>query len=304
MGRLDGRSTVIVGAGRGIGAAVARLFAAEGASVVVADLGVEVDGSGGDPQPAAQVAKEIEAAGGTAVARQIDVSNHRDCQALIEEAIDAFGTVDVLVNAAGILRDRMIFNMSEDEWDAVISVHLKGCFNTTRFASAHWRHERKGNYRLINFTSIAGLNGRPTGPNYAAAKMGIIGFTWSCANALARYGVTANCISPGARTRMAEMIPPEKLAEYRAGPGGASADPRVNSPESMAPVIAYIASIESGWLNGRIIGAQEYKISLWTDPEIQRQIISSGPWALDDVFEQMPQSFQATVEGVHRLNEA
>ena len=197
MGRLEGRSAIVTGGGRGIGAAVARLLAAEGASVVVADLGVAIDGSGHDPAPAAQVVREIEAAGGTAIAAPVDVSNHQDAERLVREAVDTFGGLDVLVNAAGILRDRMIFNMSEDEWDAVIGVHLKGCFNTTKFASMHWRERKKGDYRLINFTSIAGLNGRPTGPNYAAAKMGVIGFTYSCANALAPYGVTSNCISPG-----------------------------------------------------------------------------------------------------------
>src|SRR5262245_50956781 len=147
MGRLKGRTAIVTGAGRGIGASVARLFAAEGASVVVADLGVDVDGRGGDATPAAQVAKEIEAAGGTAIARQTDVADFGDAEALVGETIDQFGAVDILVNAAGILRDRMIFNMSEDEWDAVIAVHLKGTFNTTRFASAHWREQRKGDYR-------------------------------------------------------------------------------------------------------------------------------------------------------------
>ena len=304
MGRLEGRSAIVTGGGRGIGAAVARLLAAEGASVVVADLGVAIDGSGHDPAPAAQVVREIEAAGGTAIAAPVDVSNHHDAERLVREAVDTFGGLDVLVNAAGILRDRMIFNMSEDEWDAVIGVHLKGCFNTTKFASMHWRERKKGDYRLINFTSIAGLNGRPTGPNYAAAKMGVIGFTYSCANALAPYGVTSNCISPAAMTRMADTIPDELMQQYQSGPGGASADAEINSPESMVPAIAYLASVESGWLNGRIIGAQENRISLWTNPEIERQIVSPGPWELDDVFDLVPQAFQATVEGIRRLNEA
>ncbi|HEY1281062.1 MAG TPA: SDR family NAD(P)-dependent oxidoreductase [Nocardioidaceae bacterium] len=304
MGRLDGRTAIVTGAGRGIGASVARLLAAEGASVVVADLGVAIDGSGRDPGPAEAVVNEIEAAGGVAVAAPVDVSSFEDAERLVSEAVDMFGGVDVLINAAGILRDRMIFNMSEEEWDTVIAVHLKGCFNTTRFVSAHWRQERKGDYRLINFTSIAGLNGRPTGPNYAAAKMGIIGFTWSCANALGRYGATANCISPAASTRMADTIPPELLATYRAGPGAASGDPKVNSPDNIAPAVAYLASKESGWLNGRIIGAQEYRISLWSNPEIHRQIVSDGPWDLDDVFTMVPQAFQSTVEGVRRFDEA
>lgn len=304
MKRLEGRTAIVTGAGRGIGAAVAKLLAAQGASVVVADLGVELDGSGGDAGPAKQTVAEIEAAGGIAVPAQVDVTDFADAEQLIALAVESFGGLDVLVNAAGILRDRMLFNMTEEEWDAVINVHLKGCFNTSRFASIHWRQQRKGDYRLINFTSIAGLHGAPTQPNYAAAKMGIVGFTMSCANSLERYGVTANCISPGAATRMTEMIPEEKMREYLEQTGRTLSDETRRSPDSIAPAVAYLASTDSGWLTGRVIGAQEYRISLWSLPEIERQMVGTGPWDIDQLFTEFPRSFKRAVEGVRGFDEA
>ena len=156
----------------------------------------------------------------------------------------------MLVNVAGILRDRMVFNMSEQEWDDVIRVHLKGTFNTTKFASAHWRSVRdeSAQNRIINFTSVSGLHGAPGQPNYAAAKMGIVGLTYSCANALGRYGVTANAISPGAATRMTDSVPTERR---RAG----TATDAERSPDNVAPVVAYLASEQSGWINGQIVSS-------------------------------------------------
>lgn len=304
MGRLDGRVAIVTGAGRGIGAAVAKQMAAEGAHIVVADLGVGLDGSGHDLTPARQVVDDITGHGGAAVCCETNVGDHSSAASLVDFAIETFGRLDVLINAAGILRDRMIFNMSEEDWDSVINVHLKGCFNTTKFASIYWRRLREGNYRLINFTSIAGLNGNPTQPNYAAAKMGIVGLTMSCANALGKYGVTANCISPGAATRMTESIPEEKLAQFYAETGRAPSDDARRSPDSMAPALVYIASESSGWLTGQIIGAQEYRVSLWSQPSIHRQIVSTTPWQLDDLFVQIPRAFQPTVEGKRRLDEA
>ena len=304
MGRLEGRVAVVTGAGQGIGAATARRLAAEGARVVVADLGVGLDGSGGDADLGRSVVGDIVAAGGDAVARTVDVSDHQACAELVDFTVDTFGRLDVLVNAAGILRDRMVFNMSEEEWDAVIDVHLKGCFNTTKFASAYWRTARAGDYRLVNFTSIAGLYGAPSQPNYAAAKMGIVGFTFSCANALAKYGVTANCISPGAATRMTATLPEDTVAELQASGGRLADDDPRRSPDAIVPAIIYLASTESGWLTGRILGVQEYRISLWNNPEIQRQLVSAEPWDLDDVFTLIPRTFQPTVEGRRRLDEA
>jgi len=188
MARLDGRVAIVTGAGRGIGRSVATLLASEGASVVVNDLGAAVDGSGRDSGPAHDVVAEITEAGGKAVANGADISVFAAAENLIQTAIEEFGRLDILVNVAGILRDRMVFNMTEQEWDDVIRVHMKGTFNTTRFASAHWRSLRDSSAqnRIVNFTSVSGLHGAPGQPNYAAAKMGIVGLTWSSARALAR----------------------------------------------------------------------------------------------------------------------
>ena len=277
MTRLDGRVAIVTGAGRGIGRSVARLLASQGAAVVVADLGVAMDGSGRDMGPAAEVVEEITAAGGKAIASGADISDFAAAEGLIGTAIEQFGRLDVLVNVAGILRDRMVFNMTEQEWDDVIRVHLKGTFNTTRFASAYWRslRDETAQNRIINFTSVSGLHGAPGQPNYAAAKMGIVGLTYSSANALGRYGVTVNAISPGAATRMTDSIPVERQRSRSAG-----TDER--SPDNVAPIVAYLASERSGWITGRVIHSSGYEISLYSNPEPVVRLIGSGPWDDDD----------------------
>ncbi len=292
MGRLDGRVAIITGAGRGIGASLARIMAAEGCAVVVNDLGAAVDGAGEDSQPADQVVEEIVSAGGVAKSNFEDVSDHTAAERIVQSAIDEFGQLDVLVNVAGILRDRMLFNMSEQEWDDVVRVHLKGTYNPTKHASVYWRKERRGKYRIINFTSGSGLHGAPGQPNYAAAKLGIVGFTYSCANALGPYGVTANAIAPGAATRMTATIPGARRRNL-----GLTADNPVRSPDNIAPPVVYLASEESDWLNGRVIGASGYRISLYNNPEVIREIASPEPWSLDDAFEHIERSFRPAVEG-------
>jgi NAD(P)-dependent dehydrogenase (short-subunit alcohol dehydrogenase family) len=286
MGRLDGRVAIVTGAGRGIGRSVALLLAAEGASVVVNDIGAALDGSGGDAGPAQQVAAEIADAGGKAVASLADVSDHGAADGLIATAVEQFGRLDVLVNVAGILRDRMVFTMSEQEWDDVIRVHLKGTFNTTKFAAAHWRsvHDESAQNRIINFTSVSGLHGAPGQPNYAAAKMGIVGLTYSCANALGRYGVTANAISPGAATRMTESVPTERRRAV-------TATDAERSPDNIAPVVAYLASEQSGWINGQIVSSRGYEVALYNIPQPVITITGTGPWDVDVLAGQMERSF-------------
>jgi NAD(P)-dependent dehydrogenase (short-subunit alcohol dehydrogenase family) len=286
MGRLDGRVAIVTGAGRGIGRSVALLLAAQGASVIVNDIGAALDGSGNDAGPAHQVAAEIADAGGKAVASLADVSDHGAAQGLIGTAIEQFGRLDVLVNVAGILRDRMVFTMSEQEWDDVIRVHLKGTFNTTKFASAHWRSVRdeSAQNRIINFTSVSGLHGAPGQPNYAAAKMGIVGLTYSCANALGRYGVTANAISPGAATRMTESVPTERRRAV-------TTSDAERSPDNIAPVVAYLASEQSGWINGQIVSSRGYEVALYNIPQPVITIVGTGPWDLDALASQMERSF-------------
>lgn len=292
MGRLDGRVAVVTGAGRGIGRSVATLLAKQGAAVVVNDLGAALDGSGSDAGPAGQVADEIAAAGGKALANGADVSDHAAAQDLIGSAIEQFGRLDVLVNVAGILRDRMIFNMTEREWDDVIRVHLKGTFNTSKFAAAHWRslRDQSAQNRIINFTSVSGLHGAPGQPNYAAAKMGIVGLTYSCANALRSYGVTVNAISPGAATRMTDSVPAQRRRSSSRG-----ADER--SPDNVAPVVAYLASEQSGWINGRIVHSSGYEIALYSNPEPVVRIIGTGPWNIDDLASQVERSFSPLLGG-------
>jgi NAD(P)-dependent dehydrogenase (short-subunit alcohol dehydrogenase family) len=286
MGTLDGRVAIVTGAGRGIGRSVASLLAREGAAVVVNDRGVAVDGSGSDAGPAQQAVDEITAAGGKAIANGADISDHGAAEDLIKAAIGEFGQLDVVVNVAGILRDRMVFNMTEQEWDDVIRVHLKGTFNTTKFASAHWRslRDESAQNRIINFTSVSGLHGAPGQPNYAAAKMGIVGLTYSCAHSLAKYGVTVNAISPAASTRMTDSVP---TGRRRAR--AASAEER--SPDNVAPVVAYLASERSGWINGRIVHSAGYEVSLYSDPQPVIRVVGTEPWELDELADHVERSF-------------
>ncbi|MGH3304466.1 MAG: SDR family NAD(P)-dependent oxidoreductase [Streptosporangiaceae bacterium] len=295
MGSLDGRVAIVTGAGRGIGRSTALLLAAEGASVVVNDLGGDMDGTGSDASPAQQVVTTITGAGGKAIASGADISDHAAAEELIKTAIAEFGRLDVLVNVAGILRDRMIFNMSEQEWDDVIRVHLKGTFNTSKFAAAHWRslREEAAQNRIINFTSVSGLHGAPGQPNYAAAKMGIVGLTWSCANALAKYGVTVNAVSPAAATRMTDSIPDTRRRTDRP----ADEDPQ-RSPDNVAKVVAYLASERSGWLTGRIVHSAGYEVALYSNMTPVVRVIGQEPWELDDLAAEVERSFRpASVPG-------
>ncbi len=257
MSSLKGRVAVVTGGGRGIGAGIARLFAAEGAAVVVNDS----------------------EAG----------------QSLIDTAVDMFGGLDIVVNAAGILRDRMIFNMTEQDWDAVIAVHLRGHFNTIRPASRYWHGKKNpdGHYRIINFTSSSGLFGAPGQPNYVAAKMGITGLTYSCANSLGKYGVTANAIALGAQTRMTESIPTEKRT-VRVG------DDDERSPDNIAPIVAYIASESSDWLTGRVIGARGYEVMLYSNPETVRQIVGTERWDPTELGKYVERSFKPVIQKTAR----
>ncbi|HMD26706.1 MAG TPA: SDR family NAD(P)-dependent oxidoreductase, partial [Streptosporangiaceae bacterium] len=281
MAGLQGRVAVVTGAGRGIGAAVAKTLAAEDVIVIVNDLGVAVDGSGADVGPAAQIVAEITAKGGTAVADGADIADFEQAAGLIRGAVDRFGRLDIVVNTAGIIRDRMLFNMAEDEWDAVIRVHLKGTFNTTRHAAEYWRSlkDEAAQHRLINFTSTSGLFGMPSQPNYASAKMGIVGLTYVAANTLGRYGVTANAIAPSADTRMT----PKAVSESRAD------NPR--RAEDVATVVAYLASTESSWCTGRVLGVSGSEVSLYADPQVVRQVDSREPWDLDGLDEALRRNF-------------
>ena len=289
MSRLDGRVAVVTGAGRGIGQAVATVLAAHGARVVVNDLGVALDGSGTDESPAKQVVRSITDVGGEAVVNTDDIADFDGAGALIQTAVNTFGQLDILVNVAGILRDRMIFNLTPEDWDAVIRVHLRGTYATTRHASAYWRGLRQagGNHRLINFTSDTGLFGGPGQPNYAAAKMGIVGFTLSCSNALRKYGVTANAIAPVADTRMNEDLTKRP----------ARAGDQTRTPEDVANVVTYLAGAESSWCNGRVVHIAGKTVSLMSNPVIVRQVTSATPWDLDRLGSTMQRVFSSFPQG-------
>jgi NAD(P)-dependent dehydrogenase (short-subunit alcohol dehydrogenase family) len=295
MGVIDGRVAIITGGARGIGAAISRLFAAEGASLVINDLGGSPDGSGSDEGPAKQIADEIVAAGGAAVADGGDIGDVATGERLVRTAVDQFGKLDIVVNVAGILRDRMIFNLPEADWDEVIRVHLKGHYSTVRPASAYWREQRnaQGHYRIINFTSNSGLEGSPGQPNYAAAKMGIVGLTYSLAQALARYGVTANAISPGAATRLTATIP----ADRRMAEIDEAVRPEM-SPDNIAPVALYLASERSDWLTGRVVSAMGFDVGLYENPQMIRQLSAPGPWEYEKLATAMERSFQPVANGL------
>jgi NAD(P)-dependent dehydrogenase (short-subunit alcohol dehydrogenase family) len=269
-GVVDGRVVVVTGAGNGIGRAHALLFAQEGAKVVVNDLGGSRDGSGASSGPAQAVVDEIAAAGGEAVASTDDISSWSGAENLIKTAIDTYGTLDVLVNNAGILRDRMVTNMTEAEWDSVIQVHLKGTFATTRFASAYWRDQSKaGNRpdaRIINTTSPSGLFGNAGQTNYGAAKAGIAMFSIIAATELGRYGVTVNAIAPTALTRMTDDLP-----------GLATDDEKMLAslaPENISPLVVWLGSTESAEVTGRVFGVWGNRISVgegWSyGPQVDR----------------------------------
>ncbi|WP_393083841.1 3-oxoacyl-ACP reductase [Streptomyces sp. LN704] len=255
---LEGLTAIVTGAGRGLGRAEALELAGLGASVVVNDYGRPGrDGSGAaSAAPAEEVAAEIRAAGGRALAHTGDVADHEQARGLVESAVAEFGGLDILVNNAGILRDRMVFSMSEEEWDSVIRVHLKGHFNMTHFASAHWRARSKAADgpvygRIVNTSSEAFLAGSAGQPNYAAAKGGIVGLTTSSALALARYGVTANVICPRARTRMTEDVFAGFPARQAGAEGREGLDPL--APEHVAPLVGYLVSPAAAHVNGQLL---------------------------------------------------
>ncbi len=301
MGALDGAVVVVTGGGRGIGRASALAAAAEGATVIVADNGVELDGSGGNPAVAEGVANEIKAKGGKAVAVSVDVATMAGAEAAIKAALDGFGKLDGLVCAAGIRRDTPIWRMTEDDFQSVINGNAKAAFNVIKLATIAMRQNRHG--RIVMFASDAGL-GSVGASNYAAASEGQIGLSRTVARDVGRYGVTCNAISPLARTRMSgghseELRPPAGIVSAEEMAGIAAPIPfqkwegegHPDDPESVAPLVCYLLSEGAGDVNGNLFGVRGGEVYLYSYPQIERQILTyNRRFTMDEMDEQMPRT--------------
>ena len=302
---LDGKVIAMTGAGRGIGRECALLAASEGARVVVNDPGVNPDGSGTDAGPAQQVVDEIKKMGGEAVANLADVSSMEGGESVIKSALDTYGKLDGLINLAAILRDRMVFNLTEEEWDDVIRVDLKGHFTTIKPAAVVMRQQRYG--RIVNYSSVSGLQGNSGQANYGAAKAGVAGLTRVAARDLGRYGVTVNCIAPGAATRLTATVP-ASAREMRArsgiaGAGGPATTPQpsaaeeaaaaaaaaMRGPDMVAPMTVYLLLDEAWNINGRIFQVAGGQVGLLQDMyPPHKNIFKNGKWTLDELRNLVP----------------
>ena len=290
MGSLDGRVAIVTGAGRGLGRAHALLLAAEGAAVIVNDPGVSGDGQGADAAPAQQVVAEIEKNGGRAMANLDSCADWAAAEKLIAQAVDTFGQLDILVNNAGILRDRMSWKMSEAEWDAVMEVHLKGHFATSRFAAAYWRDLSKSSAspvygRIINTSSESGYFGNVGQVNYATAKAGIVGMTVTMARELESTGVTVNAIAPRARTRMTTG----SMSNY---PQAVEGQFDARAPENISPVVAWLAGPDAGHISGKVFACYGGAVDLQTPIEAEVHLsIGERRLTVADLVERSPEFF-------------
>ncbi|MBM3225325.1 MAG: SDR family oxidoreductase [Candidatus Tectomicrobia bacterium] len=295
---LEGKVAVVTGGGNGIGREICKLMGAEGAKVVVNDLGTAVDGIGQSSSAADQTVDLIKQAGGEATANYDSVATPEGGQNIIQTAINAYGRIDILVHVAGILRDRMIFNMSVEEWDAVINVHLRGAFCVNKPACVLMRAQKSGS--IINFSSISGA-GNSGQANYSAAKAGILGLTRTVARDMAKYGVRANAIWPGANTRMTATVP-ESARQIRSerGLGEIRTSQIERKPEHVASVVAFLASDMAQDITGWTVGISGDRLSLIDDPKPVKTIFCEGGWTLDKVVELWPGAFGLDLRHLQR----
>ncbi len=291
---LEGKIAIVTGGAGGMGSQICKVFAEQGAKVVVADTGADVEGrSGMDPSRVNAVVEEITKAGGTARGSIGDVADMDYAERLVRETIEGYGGLDILVCAHGILRDRMIFNMTEDEWDGSVRAHLKGCFAPTKFASIYWRATRNGG-RIIYFTSDAGIFGSAGQPNYAAAQAGKLGLMRSNARALQRYGVTCNAIAPLASTRMTDLTRGVSAEQRATAPPSLSAAGTTLDPKNVVPIIVWLCSDAGGAVTGRIFGATGHRISLYREPYQERSLFTDTPFFdIDRLFDEWPRTLGA-----------
>ena len=287
---LDGKVAIVTGSGRGIGAGVAKALAGEGAKVIVNDIGAALDGEGLSNTPAEQVVDEIKSFGGEAVPDYTDISTMEGGESVVQTAVDTYGQLDIVVTVAGILRDRMIFNMTEEEWDDVVRVHLKGTFTVCKHAAILYRQQRSG--RIVTFASESGLFGNTGQGNYAAAKSGIAGFTKVAAKDLGRYGVTANSICPRANTRMTQSVP-DAARQLRADrPQDREETPQelAMHPDDIGPFVAYLSSDQAASINGQTFLVYDGVITKLSLPRRIRTIFKQGRWTTEELLEMVPQN--------------
>jgi NAD(P)-dependent dehydrogenase (short-subunit alcohol dehydrogenase family) len=290
---LDGKVAIVTGAGRGIGRAVARTLAAEGAAVVVNDYGVTPDGRAPSAAPANEAVEEIRAAGGRAVAHTGSVAVADDVKSLIDAAVGAFGRLDILVNNAAIMIRNLLADVPDDDWDRQIGVHLRGTFLTCKAAAPLMMQQRSG--RIINFTSLSGLAALPGSNAYTTAKAAILGLTRMLAQELAFYGVTVNAVAPGAATRLFDVDSPPGVERvrlaYGISIGTSQSSRRTATGEPVGAAVAYLASDEADYVNGQVIGVSGDRIDLWSAPQIVASAFSEAPWTV----QAMRERFRATI---------
>jgi NAD(P)-dependent dehydrogenase (short-subunit alcohol dehydrogenase family) len=295
-GIVAGKVAIVTGAGRGIGRSIALLMAQEGAAVIVCDIGASLDGAGTDTGPAQQVVAEIEQAGGRAIASTLSISEPGNADKIVKSALDAFGRVDIMVNNAGILRDRIFHRMSWSDWSDVIGVHLHGSFNMSRACATHFREQNSGSF--VHMTSTSGLVGNFGQANYMAAKMGIVGLSRGIALDMARFKIRSNCVAPFAWTRMIDSIPAETEEEK-----ARVARFREMTPEKIAPLVVYLASDSADGISGQVLSVRNNEIYLFNQNRPIRTLHRSDGWTPEKLGEQLKGAFAASFTPLDRSSD-